>query len=314
MVRVLIVAEHAGGSLSAATAKVLSCASQMGDAELSIAVFAADGAAIAEQAARLPGVAKVLRVDDPRHAHPLAALIAPQLIELTAGYTHVFGSSSTFGRDLMPRLAALLGVPQVSDVAAVEGPARFRRPVYAGNAVITVEVEAPVIVATVRVASFPAAEPGPTRAPIELVQPQTELPSHTRFVSLSGAAGTRPDLQSAARVVSGGRAFGSTENFEKLYRVADLLGAAVGASRAAVDAGFAPNEVQIGQTGKIIAPELYMAFGISGAIQHLTGIKDARVIVAVNRDAQAPIFEVADIAMVADVFAVLSELETALQT
>ncbi len=309
MARVLVVAEHGHGKLSQGTAKTVSCALQLPEADVSVAVFAADGAEVAAQAARLSGVKRVLRIDDARHAQPLAALIAPQLAEIAAGYTHLFGPSSTFGRDLMPRAAALLDAPQISDVAAVESATCFRRPVYAGNAIQTVEVDAPLVVATVRVASFQPAAAGEASAPIETLQPRAELPTHTRFVSLAGAPSDRPELQSAARVISGGRAFASAENFQKLYKLADLLGAAVGASRAAVDAGFAPNELQVGQTGKIIAPELYMAFGISGAIQHLTGIKDARTIVAVNKDSEAPIFEVADIGLVGDVFAVLSELE-----
>lgn len=309
MARVLVVAEHGHGRLSQATARTLSCALQLPGAEVSIVVFAADGAAVAAEAAQLAGVQRVLRVDNPRHAQPLAALIAPQLVEIAAGFTHVFGSSSTFGRDLMPRVAALLDAPQLSDIAAVESATRFRRPIYAGNAIVTVEVDAPVLVATVRSASFQPAAMGAGSAPVESLQPRAELPTHTRFVSLASAQSDRPELQSASRVVSGGRAFASAENFQKLYRLADLLGAAVGASRAAVDAGFAPNELQVGQTGKIIAPELYMAFGISGAIQHLTGIKDARIIVAVNKDSEAPIFEVADIGLVGDVFTVLGELE-----
>jgi electron transfer flavoprotein alpha subunit len=306
--KILVMADHAGGVLTQATAKTISCALQLPDAEVHVAVFAADRAP-ADAAARLSGVRRVLLVQDARHAHPLAALIAPQLAELAAGYSHVFGASTTTGRDLMPRVAALLDAPQLSDIAAVENARCFRRPVYAGNAIVTVEVDAPQMVATVRVASFQPVAPGDVAAPIDTVQPRAELPTHTRFVSLSSAQGDRPDLQAANRVVSGGRAFASAENFQKLFKLADLLGAAVGASRAAVDAGFAPNELQVGQTGKIIAPELYMAFGISGAIQHLTGIKDARTIVAVNKDSEAPIFEVADIGLVADVFAVLPELE-----
>lgn len=309
MTQVLVVAEHGQGKLSQSTARAVSCALQLPDAAVSVAVFAADGAAVAAQAARLTGVQRVVLVEDARHAHPLAALIAPQLAELAAGASHVLGPSSTFGRDLMPRVAALLDAPQLSDIAAVESAKRFRRPIYAGNAIVTVEVDAPQLVATVRVASFQPAAVGEGAAPIEAAKPLAVLPTHTRFVSLSTSQSDRPELQSAARVVSGGRAFASAENFQKLYKLADLLGAAVGASRAAVDAGFAPNELQVGQTGKIIAPELYMAFGISGAIQHLTGIKDARTIVAVNKDGEAPIFEVADIGLVGDVFAVLAELE-----
>jgi electron transfer flavoprotein alpha subunit len=309
MSRILIVAEHEARRLSPATAKTLSCAGAIPGAEISVAVFAADGAAVAAQVAALSGVTRVLQVDHPAHAHPLAAMIAPQLAELASGHTHVFGPSTTFGKDLMPRVAALLGVGQLSDISSVESATRFRRPFYAGNAIATVEVTDPVVVATVRVASFQPVKAAASSAPIERVTPAAALPTHTRFVGVTGGSGDRPDLQSATRVISGGRAFASAENFQKLYKLADLLGAAVGASRAAVDAGYAPNELQVGQTGKIIAPELYMALGISGAIQHLTGIKDARTIVAINKDSEAPIFEVADLGLVADLFAVLPELE-----
>jgi electron transfer flavoprotein alpha subunit len=209
----------------------------------------------------------------------------------------------------MPRVAALLGVGQVSDVMAVEGPHAFKRPIYAGNAVLTLEVPTDaVVVATVRVASFEAAAPGGS-AVIEKVDAGVALPTHTRFVSRSGATTGRPDLQSAARVVAGGRALGSAEGFNIIYSLADKMGAAVGASRAAVDAGYVPNDLQVGQTGKIIAPELYLAIGISGAIQHMTGIKDARTIVAINKDGEAPIFEAADIGLVGDLFAIVPELE-----
>jgi len=206
-------------------------------------------------------------------------------------------------------VAALLGVGQVSDVMAAQSPQRFVRPVYAGNALMSVEVPADqIVVATVRMASFQPAAGGGAGG-IEAVSVQVELPTHTRFISRSEAKSDRPDLQTARRVVSGGRALGSAENFKLLFTLADALGAAVGASRAAVDAGYVPNEMQVGQTGKIIAPELYLALGISGAIQHLTGIKDARTIVAVNKDSEAPIFEVADIGLVGDLFQVVPELE-----
>jgi electron transfer flavoprotein alpha subunit len=209
----------------------------------------------------------------------------------------------------MARVAGLLGAPQVSDIMGIESPTRFRRPIYAGNAILTVEAEAGAkVVGTVRMASFEAAGAGGP-APIESVAVSVELPAHTRFISVSAAKTDRPDLQTAARVVSGGRALGSAEGFKILYSLADKLGAAVGASRAAVDAGYAPNEMQVGQTGKIIAPELYLAVGISGAIQHLTGIKDARTIVAINKDGEAPIFEVADFGLVGDLFQVIPELE-----
>jgi electron transfer flavoprotein alpha subunit len=212
----------------------------------------------------------------------------------------------------MPRVGALLGVGQLSDIMAAESAHRFRRPVYAGNAIVTVEAATDrKVVATVRVASFQPAAAGGAAA-VEAANLNVELPAHTRFVGRSAAATGRPDLQTAARVVSGGRAVGSAENFQIIVGLADKLGAAVGASRAAVDAGYAPNDLQVGQTGKIIAPELYVAVGISGAIQHLTGIKDARTIVAINKDAEAPIFEVADIGLVGDLFTVIPELEKAL--
>ncbi|MBX3693690.1 MAG: electron transfer flavoprotein subunit alpha/FixB family protein [Steroidobacteraceae bacterium] len=309
MSRILVVAEHDGAKLNASTAKCVSCARAVPDAEITVLVLAADGAAVAAEAARIAGVAKVLRVDRAENAHALAAVLAPQVAALAAPYSHVFGPSTTFGKDLMPRVAALIGAPQLSDIMAVEGANRFRRPTYAGNAIVTVEVEAGVkIVATVRTASFEAAPAGGSAA-VEAATTDAALPTHTRFVSVSAARSDRPDLQGAARVVSGGRALGSAENFKLLYGLADRLGAAVGASRAAVDAGYAPNELQVGQTGKIIAPELYIALGISGAIQHLTGIKDARTIVAINKDSEAPIFEVADIGLVGDLFTILPELE-----
>jgi electron transfer flavoprotein alpha subunit len=309
---VLVVAEHDGRTVLSSTARTLRCASMIPNAEIAVAVFASGGAAVAEEVAALEGVRRVLLVDEVVHAHPLAALIAPQLAELAAGHTHVLGPATTFGKDLLPRVAALLGTAQVSDVMAVETAARFRRPIYAGNAVATVEVNASPIVATVRIASFQAVAAGSTRAPIEQPKPDAALPTHTRFISQAVATGDRPDLQSARRVVSGGRGLASAENFRRIEELAALLGAAVGASRAAVDSGFAPNELQVGQTGKIIAPDLYIAVGISGAIQHLTGIKDARTIVAINKDAEAPIFEVADIGLVGDLFTILPELQARL--
>jgi electron transfer flavoprotein alpha subunit len=209
----------------------------------------------------------------------------------------------------MPRVAALLGSAQISDIMAVDGANRFRRPIYAGNAIVTVEADPDAkIVGTVRSASFEAV-PTEGSAPIERTSVSVELPTHTRFISVSAARSDRPDLQTASRVVSGGRALGSAGGFKILYSLADKIGAAVGASRAAVDAGYAPNELQVGQTGKIIAPELYMAIGISGAIQHLTGIKDARTIVAINKDGEAPIFEVADIGLVGDLWQIVPEVE-----
>ena len=309
-IRILVVAEHDGARLNPSTAKCVTCAAGIPDGEITVAVCAADAGAVAAQAAALNGVARVLAVESPANAHLLAAMLAPQIAALAGPFSHVLGPSTTFGKDLMPRVAALLDTPQISDIMAVESATVFRRPIYAGNAILTVEVEAGAkVVGTVRTASFQAATDGGSAA-IEKASVSAEIPTHTRFVSVSAARSDRPDLQTAARVVSGGRALGSAEAFQQtLYGLADKLGAAVGASRAAVDAGYAPNELQVGQTGKIIAPELYLAIGISGAIQHLTGIKDARTIVAINKDPEAPIFEVADVGLVGDLFQIIPELE-----
>jgi electron transfer flavoprotein alpha subunit len=307
--QILIIAEHDGSRLNTSTARCVTCARGIEGGTITVLVMGADTAAVASQTAALAGVSCVLTVDDAALAHPLAAVQAPLVAAAAAPFTHVLGPSTTFGKDLMPRVAALLGTAQISDIMAVLSPARFKRPIYAGNAVVTVEVAAGAkVLGTVRSASFEAAGAGGQaaieRAPVTLPAP----PSHTRFVSVSAPAGDRPDLTSARRVVSGGRALGSAENFQLLYALAEKLGAAVGASRAAVDAGYAPNELQVGQTGKIIAPELYIAIGISGAIQHLTGIKDARTIVAINKDGSAPIFEVADIGLVGDLFEIVPEI------
>jgi electron transfer flavoprotein alpha subunit len=309
MTNVLVIAEHANGKLNSSTAKCVKAATALAGSEIVVAVFAAPGAPIAAQAAQLSGVTRVIEVANAAHEHALAAMLAPQVAELADKFTQVFGPSTTFGKGLMPRVAALLDAPQVSDVMGLESATRFRRPIYAGNAITTVEIPAGTrIVATIRTASFEAA-PGGGTAAIESVSPKAALPEHTRFVSLSAAGGDRPDLQSATKVISGGRALASGDAFKLIYGLADKIGAAVGASRAAVDAGYVPSDMQVGQTGKIIAPELYIAIGISGAIQHLTGIKDARTIVAINKDAEAPIFEVADLGLVGDLFTIVPELE-----
>jgi electron transfer flavoprotein alpha subunit len=309
MSKILIIGEHDGKALNPATAKCVTCAKSISGAEITIALLGADTAAVAAQAAAVAGVKSVLRVDRAENAHPLAATFAPQIVALAADYSHLFGPSTSFGKDLMPRVAALLGVPQISDLMAVEGAHRFRRPIYAGNAIVTVEADpARKLVATVRVASFEAAGTGGS-ASIESKSVNAALPTHTRYIGAKSGSTDRPDLQTASKVVSGGRALGSAENFKILFSFADKIGAAVGASRAAVDAGYAPNEMQVGQTGKIISPEMYIAIGISGAIQHLTGIKDARTIVAINKDGEAPIFEVADVGLVGDLFKVVPELE-----
>ena len=309
MGRVLIIAEHDGATLNASTAKCVACATEIDNDGIDVAVLSADGAALCDQAATLTGIAGVLKVDDPVFSEQLAATLAPQIAGMSDGYSHILGPSTTFGRDLMPRIAALLGVNQVTDISAVEGSHHFKRPIYAGNAVVDVVApEAVTVVATVRVASWKAVD-GSGSATIESRPAAEAAVTHSRYIDLQSGGGERPDLQTASRVISGGRAMGSKENFDLIYSLADLIGAGTGASRAAVDAGFCPNDMQVGQTGKIIAPDLYIAFGISGAIQHVTGIKDAGTIVAVNKDADAPIFEIADIGLAADLFNVIPEMK-----
>jgi electron transfer flavoprotein alpha subunit len=314
MGKVLIVAEHLNGQLNAATARCVTCARELKAETIDVLVLSDSPDAVAAQAAKLEGVSKVLTAARAENAHPLAAVLAPQISAVAKnGYTHLLLPSTTFGKDLAPRAAALLGVGQVSDIMAVTGAHTFKRPIYAGNAIVDVEVpKDAIVVGTVRTASWPAVGESSSAAPIEALNPDVALPTHTRFVGLQQASSDRPDLQSAQRVVSGGRGVGSKENFEIIYKLADKLHAAVGASRAAVDAGYVPNDLQVGQTGKIIAPELYMAIGISGAIQHLTGIKDAGTIVAINKDPDAPIFEIADYGLVGDLFKIVPELQQAL--
>lgn len=312
MSKILIIAEHDGSVINPSTAKTIACAAEIDGSEIVVAVFASSAASIAAEASQIDSVARVLTIERPENEHALAAVLAPQVAALAAGYSHVFGPSTTFGKDLLPRVAALLGVNQISDIMSVTSSHIFQRSIYAGNAVITVEAPADcVVVATVRTASYREAGSG-NSAPIEAADATVEVPDYTRFVELKSGKTDRPDLQTAAKVVSGGRALASAENFEILYKLAEKLGAGVGASRAAVDAGYVPNEMQVGQTGKIIAPDLYMAIGISGAIQHLTGIKDAGTIVAINKDGEAPIFEVADIGLVGDLFKIVPELTDAL--
>ncbi|MBT8089452.1 MAG: electron transfer flavoprotein subunit alpha/FixB family protein [Gammaproteobacteria bacterium] len=312
MTKVLVIAEHDGAALNPSTAKCVSCAKQLEGAEIDIAVFAASAAAVAAEAAQISGVGRVLTIEREENDPAVAAILAPQIAALASAYSHVFGPSTAFGKDVMPRVAALLDVNQISDIMSVEGPHVFKRPIYAGNAIVTVEApaESP-LVATVRTASYQAAEGG-NSATIESTNIDAEIPTHTRFVEVQTGQSDRPDLQSAAKVVSGGRALGSEENFELIYKLADKLGAAIGSSRAAVDAGYVPPETQVGQTGQIIAPDLYIAIGISGAIQHITGIKDAGTIVAINKDEEAPIFEVSDIGLVGDLFSIVPELTNAL--
>ena len=316
MSRILIIGEHDGRALSIATAKCVSCAKAIGGAgnnEIDIAVLGDGIDGIAAEAASLESVGKVFAVNAAHLSAPVAANWATEAVALAGGYSHVLGASTTLGRDLMPRIAALLGVNQVSDIMEVDGPYAFKRPIYAGNAIVDVAcAEDRTVVATVRAASWPAAAATGSTAGNGTVEQRAAsgaAAAHTRYIGLATEGGERPDLQSATRVVSGGRALGSEENFKLIYGLADRLGAGVGASRAAVDAGYCPNDMQVGQTGKIISPDLYLAIGISGAIQHITGIKDAGTIVAINKDSEAPIFEVADIGLVGDLFQIVPELE-----
>lgn len=312
MSNILIIAEHDGTTLDPATAKTVNGARQMGIDDIDLVVFAADPSAVAEQAAALEGVSRVLTMAGDDFSHALAARLAPEIAALAENYSHVLAPSTTFGKDVLPRAAALIGCNQVSDIMEVIDERTFKRPIYAGNAIVTVKVpESSKVVATIRTASYAACGESGSAA-IESVEPKASDPGHTRFVKVEGSEGDGPDLASAPIVVSGGRALGSSDNFAIIYSLAKKMGAAVGASRAAVDAGYVPNELQVGQTGKIIAPDLYFAIGISGAIQHLTGIKDAGTIVAINKDGEAPIFEVADIGLVGDLFELVPELEKAL--
>jgi len=312
MPKILVIAEHDGSALNPSVAKVVTCAADIDGAQIDVVVLASDAGAIAQQAARIDSVSRVLVVERTENSHAMAAVLAPQIVAMASDYSHIFGPSTTFGKDLLPRIAALLGVNQISDIMSIEGNHTFKRPVYAGSGLLTLEAPADsIVVATIRIASFASAGDG-NSASIENADNSVAVPDHTRFVELMSGKSDRPDLQTSAKVVSGGRALASEENFELIYKLADKMGAAVGASRAAVDAGYVPNEMQVGQTGKIIAPDLYLAIGISGAIQHLTGIKDAGTIVAINKDEEAPIFEVADIGLVADLFSAVPELTDAL--
>ncbi|RAI45745.1 electron transfer flavoprotein subunit alpha/FixB family protein [Rhodoplanes roseus] len=303
----LLVAEHDGGTLKDATAKALTAMRALGG-DVHVLVVGQGAAGAAEAAAKLDGVAKVLVADDARYAHQTAEPVAALLVSLAPAYDAIVMPATAIGKDVMPRVAALLDVMQISEIIKVLGPDTFERLIYAGSAVQTVRSRDPKKVITVRISSFQATGQGAATAPIEPVA-AVDDPGLSRFVGEELSKSERPDLTSARIVVSGGRAMQSRENFAKYIEpVADKLGAAVGASRAAVDAGYAPNDWQVGQTGKVVAPELYVAVGISGAIQHLAGMKDSKVIVAINKDEEAPIFQVADYGLVGDLFKILPEL------
>ncbi|GGX81219.1 electron transfer flavoprotein subunit alpha [Litchfieldella qijiaojingensis] len=303
---ILVLAEHHDGQLSPATAHVVAAAQQIGG-DIDVLVAGENVAAVAEAATKLDGITRVRVADNAVYAHQLAEPLGALLAALADDYSHVLAPASTTGKNVLPRLAALKGVSQLSDVIGVESVDTFRRPIYAGNAIATVQSADPLKVITVRTSAFEAVAEG-NSAPIEAVDTVVDN-ALSAFVGEELAQSERPELGAARVVISGGRGMGSGENFQLLEGIADKLGAAIGASRAAVDAGFVPNDMQVGQTGKIVAPELYIAVGISGAIQHLAGMKDSKVIVAINKDEEAPIFQVADYGLVADLFEALPELE-----
>jgi electron transfer flavoprotein alpha subunit len=306
---VLVISEHDNASLKDATAKVVTAARQVGS-PVHVLVAGKGCAGAATEAAGLAGVEKVLLVEADHYEHRLAEPLAALVVSLIDGYDAVLAPATTSGKNVMPRIAALLDVPQISEVIAVHDAKTFERPVYAGNAIQTVEADVAKKVITVRTTAFASAGGGGDAA-VETIEAAGD-PGISSFVEERLSDSARPELTSAKIIISGGRGMQSGENFAMLEKVADRLGAAVGASRAAVDAGFVPNEFQVGQTGKVVAPELYIAVGISGAIQHLAGMKDSKVIVAINKDEEAPIFEVADYGLVADLFEAIPELEAEL--
>ena len=308
---VLVFAEHDNESLNVATLHAVTAAAEI-DAEVHVLVAGQDCGAVAEAAARVAGVAKVLLADDPAYTNMLAENIAPLLVQLAASYSHLLAAHNANGKNVMPRAAALLDVAQISDIVAVESADTFVRPFYAGNAMATVRSSDGVKLITVRTTAFAAVADSGGAAAVEAVSGPADS-GLSSFVGQELSSSERPELTSARIVVSGGRGMQSGENFHLLESVADLLGAAVGASRAAVDAGYVTNEYQVGQTGKIVAPDLYIAVGISGAIQHLAGMKDSKVIVAINKDEEAPIFHVADYGIAGDLFEVLPALKAELE-
>lgn len=304
---ILVIAEHDNSTLKGATLNTVTAASQMGD-EIHLLVAGYNCASVTEAAASVAGVSKVLVADNAAYEHQLAENMGKLVTELGKGYSHIVAPATTTGKNFMPRVAALLDVAQISDIITVESENSFQRPIYAGNAIATVESLDAIKVITVRGTAFEPASVEGGSASVESIS-NIHNDETSSFISAEIAESDRPELTAAKVVISGGRGMGNGENFAMLENIADKLGAAVGASRAAVDAGFVPNDMQVGQTGKIVAPELYIAVGISGAIQHLAGMKDSKVIVAINKDEEAPIFSVADYGLVADLFDAVPELE-----
>ncbi|WP_298443171.1 FAD-binding protein [uncultured Ferrimonas sp.] len=306
----LVIAEHDNAELKPATLNTVAAAAAIGN-DVTVLVAGAGCQAVAEQAAQVSGVAKVLLADKASYEHQLAENVSLLVAELGAGFHHILAPATTIGKNLLPRVAALLDVNQISDIISVESSDTFTRPIYAGNAIATVQSADAIKVITVRGTGFDAVAASGGSASIEAIEGEHNA-DVSQYVSEQLAASDRPELTAAEVIISGGRGMGNGDNFALLDGIADKLGAAVGASRAAVDAGFVPNDMQVGQTGKIVAPNLYIAVGISGAIQHLAGMKDSKIIVAINKDEEAPIFQVADYGLVADLFDVLPELESAL--
>ena len=306
---VLVLAEHDNEDLKPATLNTVSAAQALG--EVTILIAGSDCDSVAKTAAKITGISKVLLADSPAYANGLAENVANLLVSISEGYGHLLAPATTTGKNIMPRVAGLLDVAQISDVTTVVNDDTFERPIYAGNAIATVQSSDSVKVITVRTTSFEMANANDGSAPIENID-TNEDPALSSFVEQKLTVSERPELTSAGIVVSGGRGMQSGDNFPMLEEIADKLGAAVGASRAAVDAGFVPNDYQVGQTGKVVAPDLYIAVGISGAIQHLAGMKDSKVIVAINKDEEAPIFQVADYGLVADLFDAIPALSAAL--
>lgn len=307
---ILIIAEHDNSSLKPATLNSVTAAQEIGG-DIHMLVAGSNCQTVAEQATQVAGIDKVLHADNPAYSNALAENVAPLVAELGTAYSHILATATTTAKNLMPRAAALLDMQAISEISAVVSPDTFKRPIYAGNVIATVQSSDSIKLLTVRGTAFDAAPAEGGSASLEAVGSVHDT-GVSEFISDQVAESDRPELTAASIVVSGGRGMGNGENFDMLYKIADKLGAAVGASRAAVDAGYVPNDMQVGQTGKIVAPDLYIAVGISGAIQHLAGMKDSKVIVAINKDEEAPIFSVADYGLVADLFTALPEIESSI--
>ena len=308
---VLVFADHDNVELKGATLNTITAAAQLGDVDILVA--GSGCRTVADHASTVTGISKVLLADGKHYETPLAEAIVPLLQSIAGGYSHILGPATTVGKNIMPRLAALLDVQQLSDISGIVDDNTFERPIYAGNAIATVRSADPVKVITVRTTAFDASEIGENRADIADIN-TGDASDLSSFVGSELTKSDRPELTAANIIISGGRGMQNGENFEMLEKVADILGGAVGASRAAVDSGFVPNDYQVGQTGKIVAPDLYIAVGISGAIQHLAGMKDSKIIVAINKDEEAPIFQIADYGLVADLFTAVPELEAELNS